>query len=80
MLGTYMESGGKKISLQFNDEDVPIGESAKQFASFMGGLVRREVGLRFVDWKIVPMEAKENLWNQLTVRVSVYLYIQKQRF
>ncbi|KAL6557090.1 hypothetical protein OROMI_017440 [Orobanche minor] len=66
MLGTYMESGRKKISLQFNDEGVPIGKSAKQFALFMDGLLRREFRHLLGDWKIVPNKVKDKLWNKIT--------------
>ena len=60
-LGLTNGKNGKE-AVSFNSNDQPIGDPSVQLASVLGVLVRRNIPLKHKDWRLVPKEAKENIW------------------
>ncbi|KAI3940814.1 hypothetical protein MKW98_030133 [Papaver atlanticum] len=60
-LGLTTDKNGKEVVI-FNNKDQPIGDPSVQLASVLGVLVRRNIPLKHKDWRLVPKEAKDNIW------------------
>ncbi|KAI3948477.1 hypothetical protein MKW98_019227 [Papaver atlanticum] len=60
-----------KATVSFNNKDHPIGDTHVQLASVLGVLVRRNIPLTFKDWRVVPKEAKANVWKIVQMRFIV---------
>ncbi|KAI3959317.1 hypothetical protein MKW98_018907 [Papaver atlanticum] len=56
-----------KRTVPFNTNEQLIGDPSVQLASMLGVLVRK-LPLTFRDWRLVPHQAKENIWKIVTVR------------
>lgn len=60
---------GKFIKITFNDKGQPVGDSAKKLIGYLGVLARKgmEAPLDYNDWRAVPIDNKDLLWNILMV-------------
>nr|CAD1817843.1 unnamed protein product [Ananas comosus var. bracteatus] len=58
---------GKFIKITFNDKGQPVGDSAKKLIGYLGVLARKgmEAPLDYNDWRAVPTDNKDLLWNIL---------------
>ncbi|RVW62798.1 hypothetical protein CK203_058902 [Vitis vinifera] len=56
-------SEGVKIDIQYNDDGEGVGEGYVQLVSYLGVLARTMVPVYHTDWRVVPMELKEKLWD-----------------
>ncbi|RVW58614.1 hypothetical protein CK203_116016 [Vitis vinifera] len=56
-------SEGLKIDIQYNDDGEGVGEGYVQLVSYMGVLARTMVPVYHTDWRVVPVELKEKLWD-----------------
>ncbi|RVW76430.1 hypothetical protein CK203_056884 [Vitis vinifera] len=56
-------SEGVKIDIQYNDEGEGVGEGYVQLVSYLGVLARTMVPIYHTDWRVVPVELKEKLWD-----------------
>ncbi|XP_026417921.1 uncharacterized protein LOC113313378 [Papaver somniferum] len=56
---TNGKNGNEAVSL--NNKDQPIGDPSLQLASVLGVLVRRNIALKHMYWRLVPKEAKDNI-------------------
>ncbi|XP_026377789.1 bromodomain-containing protein DDB_G0278469-like [Papaver somniferum] len=61
------DSADPKRTISFNSNEQPIGDPSVQLASVLGVLVRK-LPLTYKDWRLVPYEAKENIWKIVSVR------------
>lgn len=61
------EDSNEKHEVDFDALGRVTGKYRSEFASFLGDLVRRDVGLRYMKWKKVTKEVKDKLWEQVTV-------------
>lgn len=71
MLKLFKKWDGKKHVIEFDRYGRFKGKYKSEIASYMGVLVRRDVGLRYLKWKVVPPELKEKLWEQIVVSNSL---------
>ncbi|XP_026417050.1 uncharacterized protein LOC113312516 [Papaver somniferum] len=69
-LGLTNGKNGKEV-VSFNNKDHPIGDPSVQLASVLGVLVRRNIALKHRDWRLVPKEAKDNIWAVVQQRFVV---------
>ncbi|XP_026430211.1 uncharacterized protein LOC113326770 [Papaver somniferum] len=60
-----LDSVDPKKEVPFNTNEQPIGDHYVQLASVLGVLVRK-LALIFRDWRVVPNQAKENIWKIVT--------------
>ncbi|KAI3911974.1 hypothetical protein MKW98_010918, partial [Papaver atlanticum] len=60
-LGITDDKKGKE-AVSFNNKEQPIGDPSVQLASVLGVLIRRNIPLKHKDWRLVPKEAKDNIW------------------
>ena len=60
-------SEGVKIGIQYNDDGQGVGEEYVQLVSYLGVLARTRVLVYHTDWRVVPMELKEKLWDCVKV-------------
>ncbi|KAK9074009.1 hypothetical protein SSX86_006604 [Deinandra increscens subsp. villosa] len=58
----FQKNGGEKWPLTFDAVGRIGGEHRPKFSSFMGDIVRSEVGLRYLQWRKVPKEDKDTMW------------------
>ena len=56
-----------KIDIQYNDDGEGVGEEYVQLVSYLGVLAQTMVPIYHIDWKVVPMELKEKLWDCVKV-------------
>ncbi|KAL6557082.1 hypothetical protein OROMI_017432 [Orobanche minor] len=59
-----------KYPIHFNDDGTPAGKNPI-FATYLGDLVRRDVGLKHTSWKSVPKGLKDILWDQITTYFEI---------
>ena len=67
-------SDGRKIRVEFNKFGVAIGQGSTKMASRTGVLVRHHLPLSFNDWRLVPSEYKDNIWNEINVSFYNFLF------
>ena len=67
-------SDGGKIRVEFNKFGVAIGQWSTKMASRTGVLVRHHLPLSFNDWRLVPSEYKDNIWNEINVSFYNFLF------
>ncbi|KAI3864130.1 hypothetical protein MKW98_031722 [Papaver atlanticum] len=58
---------GKKNVIEFDELGRFKGEYKSEIASYMGVLVRRDVGLGHLKWKEVKLVLRDKLWHELVV-------------
>ena len=69
-------SDGSFVRVEFNKFGVPIGQGSTKMASRTGVLVRHHLPLSVSDWRLVPSECKDNIWNEINVSFyNFFLYI-----
>ena len=66
---------GIKHMIEFDDMGNFKGKHRSEISSFLGSLVRKEVGLKELRWKKVSKQVKDTMWEIVTVR-STCLFIQ----
>ena len=72
------KSEGVKIDIQYNDDGEGVGEGYVQLISYLGVLARTMVPVYHIDWRVVPAELKEKLWDCVKVYsnlVKLFFYI-----
>ncbi|XP_026452947.1 uncharacterized protein LOC113353625 [Papaver somniferum] len=69
-----------KAKVPFNSKERPIDDPSVQLASCLGVLVRRKIPLTFKDWRVVPHQAKFNIWKIVEQRFIVYEHFQDYYF
>ena len=71
-------SEGVKIDIQYIDDGEGVGEVYVQLISYLGVLARTMVPVYHIDWRVVPAELKEKLWDCVKVYsnlVKLFFYI-----
>lgn len=58
---------GEKHVIEFDNFGRFKGKYKAEIASYMGVLVRRDVGLRHLKWKEVNSVMRDKLWHELLV-------------
>jgi hypothetical protein len=56
-----------KIKIIVNQHGQPVGENYRKFVSAIGCQVRKKLPVRFNDWRVVPLEKKNQVWTNLQV-------------
>ena len=64
---------GDKVEVLFNSKGQPIGEGSISLSSFLGPLVREHVPYTISDWRKLPLNLKEVLWE--CIKVCSYIII-----
>ena len=60
-------SEGVKIDIQYNDDGEGVGEGYVQLVSYLGVLTQTMVPVYHIDWRVMPVELKEKLWDCVKV-------------
>ncbi|KAL6513433.1 hypothetical protein OROGR_020919 [Orobanche gracilis] len=71
MHNEFKDSKGKKRALEFDKWGRLIGKYRAEFSSFLGDLVRRDVGLRVLKWKAATKELKDKLWDSIKLYYEI---------
>ncbi|KAI3861043.1 hypothetical protein MKW98_003832 [Papaver atlanticum] len=66
-----LDNTDPKAIVPFNFKEQPIGDPSVQLASCLGVLVRRNIPLTFKDWRVVPHQAKANIWKIVEQRLNI---------
>ncbi|KAI3884299.1 hypothetical protein MKX03_017139 [Papaver bracteatum] len=59
---------GKKHVIEFDKVGRFKGEYKYEIASYMGVLVHRDVGLKYLKWKEVKSVLRDKLWHELLIK------------
>jgi len=62
-----LRNQGSKHPVEFSDTGVPLGRIGKKLMSYVGCVVRHHVPIDIKDWRDVPKEMKNNIWDDLSV-------------
>lgn len=68
----YGKPGGIKLSVTFDAMYRISGSNRALFSSFLGDLVREHIGLKTLSWKKVGSEARDKLWDEITVHIYYF--------
>lgn len=60
---TRDSSVGQRRVIEYNEDGQPIGVNATKLKSFIGMCVRHHVPIIYDNWKMVPSEIKEKIYN-----------------
>nr|CAD1834506.1 unnamed protein product [Ananas comosus var. bracteatus] len=73
MLKIWAIRDGELLPQEFNEFDQPIGDDATKFTNFLGTVVRNgnDAPLVYKDWRQVPSEYKEKLWNIVKLKYDI---------
>ncbi|GJU20610.1 hypothetical protein Tco_1153952 [Tanacetum coccineum] len=63
----YGKPGGVKLSVTFDALNRISGKHKALFSSFLGDMVREHIGLQILSWKKVGPEARNKLWDEITI-------------
>ncbi|XP_040374621.1 uncharacterized protein LOC121052806 [Rosa chinensis] len=56
---------GKKLKVNSNADGEPIGKAAKEMQSYIGVLARTKIPISINDWRNVPLDEKDKIWNSI---------------
>ena len=67
-------SEGTKVHIQYNDDGDGVGKGYVQLVSYLGVLVRTMVPIYHTNWRVVPIELKEKLWDCVKVYNNILIF------
>lgn len=67
---TSCTPGKPKTFVDIDLAGVPIGDNASRFSTRAGDFIRIHIPVNKKDWRLVPIERKDDLWNALMVSIS----------
>jgi len=53
--------------VEFNEKNQPIGKFEKKLMSYLGSVARHYVPIDILDWREVPEELKNMIWEDIFV-------------
>jgi hypothetical protein len=59
-----------KVKVILNEYDQPVGSTSRELASVIGCLVRK-ISVQYSDWRLVDVDMKSALWNEIKVIYGV---------
>ncbi|KAL5547332.1 hypothetical protein UlMin_007019, partial [Ulmus minor] len=68
---------GERVKVVFNSRGQPVGENGVELQSYIGVLARQTIPLTFREWREVPKELKEKIWEEIQVSYDVDLRDRK---
>ena len=60
-------SKGIKLLIKYNKDDIFVGDASVHLTSYLGVLARTMVPIRYRDWRDVPIQLKDKLWDAIEV-------------
>lgn len=54
-----------KIIITINEYGQPVGKNYRQLVSVIGCLVRKKLSVRCYDWRLIDIEAKDAVWDEV---------------
>ncbi|GJU83528.1 ribonuclease H-like domain-containing protein [Tanacetum coccineum] len=73
----YRKPDGIKLSVTFDALNRISGKHIALFLIFLGDMVREHIGLKILSWKKVDSEARDKLWDEITLYFDVDLTVRK---
>ena len=64
-------SEGAKIHIEYNNDRDGVSEGYVQLVSYLGVLARTMVHVYHTDWRVVPIQLKEKLWDCVKVYTNI---------
>ena len=64
-----LQKDGDKIVVEYNIYGVPIGQGRNELRNYIGVIVREIISITYDDWRRVPLEVKEFLWQHFQVDI-----------
>ncbi|KAI3844382.1 hypothetical protein MKX03_019881, partial [Papaver bracteatum] len=56
---------GNKLLVTIDEAGTPYVDNYAKLATLVGKLVRAQIPLKFIDWRIVPQVFKDSIWDGL---------------
>lgn len=79
LYSAYVNSGGEKRQLEFDEHDRFSGDYRSEFVSFLGDVVRKDVNFSVLTWRKASKEVRDKLWERILVKhyphISVILLL-----
>ncbi|GAY60797.1 hypothetical protein CUMW_204870, partial [Citrus unshiu] len=66
-----------KVIMQYNQYGVPVVDGANDLRSYIGVLVRDNISILYDDWRRVPLEIKDKLWDYLQKKFELDIRSKK---
>jgi hypothetical protein len=64
-----------KIIITINEYGQPIGNNYRQLVSVIGCLVRKRLSVCCYDWRLIDIEAKDVVWDEVKVNLQLVLLL-----
>jgi hypothetical protein len=58
-----------KIRITLNELGQPVGKNSRQLVSVIGCLVRKKLSVRYYDWRLIDIEEKDAVWDEVKVNL-----------
>ena len=71
----YGKPNVEKLSVTFDALNRISGAHRALFSSFLGDVVREQIGLKVLSWRKVDSEARNKLWDEISVYTYTILYL-----
>ncbi|KAL5547333.1 hypothetical protein UlMin_007020, partial [Ulmus minor] len=62
---------GERVKVVFNSRGQAVGENGIELQSYIGVLTRQTIPLTFREWRKVPKELKEKIWEEIHISYDV---------
>ena len=69
---TKERAEGNLKTVAFDSKGRPIGENGALLQSYVGLLARQKVKITYDNWKQVPKDDKEQIWQAVNVSFIIY--------
>ena len=60
---------GIKLLIKYNQDGIFVGDTSVHLTIYLGVLARTMVPVRYKDWRDVPIQLKEKLWDSIEVPI-----------
>lgn len=61
---------GERLVIQYNNQGQAVGENANKMQSYIGVCVRQQIPLIYNNWKEVPQELKDKIFDCVEVSIN----------
>lgn len=67
MTTVHARSREERPVIFLNKQGQPVGTNRKELSNFLGTLAKDNVSLAYINWRIVPAQLKEKMWDYTRV-------------
>lgn len=68
-----LRNNGERLTIVYNNQGQAVGDNANQMQSYIGVCVRQQIPITYENWKDVPKEMKDKIFDCIEVK-SLLIY------